>query len=227
MAIAIDVLNLGETLADSAGSTVAVTTTSAAAAGSTIILVGCAFKTTTINASSVAGGGLSWAVDKTAYSSGNDNVFIASAYAAAGLASSTALTVTFSASAAGARAVYATSFTGIATTSPVDTTSGPTDYTGTAWTSASTAIAAGSVLIAVCNDFFTSNVATVTAPSIQSHNSSVGGSFTLVSGYRIEASSGSYVVAGTYDSASADGTVVAVAYKVAPPAGVPIAWITA
>lgn len=216
MAVSVDVLNLGETIADSAGSTVAVTTTAAAASGTTIVLVGCDFTASAFVASSAAddGPGLTWTVDKTG-TSGNNHVWIVSAYASAGLASGRTITVTLSGSATGARALYATSFFGVDSVSRVGATSGPTDYTGTAWTSASTALSDSSMLVAVCNDFFTNNLATTTAPSVQTHYNGAGGSFALVSGHRIVGAAGNYVVAGTWDSASANGTTVAVEYKAA------------
>lgn len=213
MPVAIDVANLGEAAIDSAGTTIACTTGATAAAGSTIILTGSSIQP--VVASSVAGGGLTWSVDKT----GNDGVacaaWICSAYAASGLASGTTITVTLSASSAGGRSVAATSFTRIPSASRLDTTSGPTNFSATtAWTSASTSIAAGSVLIAVGNDFTDQRTSTVTAPSLEAHDFGTGspGGFSTTTCYRIETSAASYTVAGAW-AASATGTVVAAAYK--------------
>ena len=148
MAIAVDVLNAGETAIDTASGTVAVTTTATIASGATIIVTGTSTVRTAVSAAD-NGPVLTWALDKSG-TSANGNSWILSAYAPAGMASGTVITVTLGGTDAFGRSAVVTSFTGVLSASPVDTTSGPTNFTTTtAWTSASTTILAGSLLIAV------------------------------------------------------------------------------
>jgi hypothetical protein len=121
------------------------------------------------------------------------------------------------------------SFTGVKTSSPVDGTPlGPTGAGTAAWTTGSYAIAAGSVIVG-CN-WNAGSVAsnTPTAPSVEALDFVNGVDFYGAAAlYRIEASAGSYAVAGTWNAA-AQNTTIAVAYLAAattPDTG--LAWITA
>lgn len=233
MAIAIDITNAGETANNAASSSVAVTTTSAIAAGATIIVTGTSYNFGASTTATDNGPGLTWTRDVNgAPGTGGDSAafsWIFSAYAAAGMASGTVITVTLSGSAAG-RSAAVTSFTGILSASPLDTTTGPTGFLAPAntWSTTSTAISAGSLLIAIAFCINTNDTNTVTSPSLEAHDFGAGvGTFGAATCYRIEASAGSYTVAGTW-SAAETGGLVAAAYKVAPPAvGVSVAWLTA
>lgn len=206
--------NLGSAGIAATSTTIAFTTTAAVAVGGFIVLEVSWYSGATLN--SVAGGGLTWFV--AAQGAGTSDVTahtgIAWAQAPAGLASGTTITATLSATSID-RTIGGGSFTGVATSSPVDTTSGPTNGTTAAWASASTAIAAGSLLVAV--NFmtgFTGPTNTVTAPSaeIVDRTDTDGNSATLC--YRIEPTAGSYTVAGLWTAAAANVTI-AVAFRAA------------
>jgi hypothetical protein len=86
----------------------------------------------------------------------------------------------------------------VATSSALDTTSGAVDVAGsTAWTTGSVSILAGSVFLGTWWDENHTSGSTITAPSIEALD---WGDSTLrqTTGYRIEASAGSYAVAGTW-----------------------------
>jgi len=225
VAIAIDKASIG-TNATGSGITIGLTTNQTVAASGFIVLSLGWF--TAVTLSSVAGGGLSWSIDKQGLGSGgNRNAGIVSAQAPSGLASGTTITATFSSSATVPQ-IGGTSFTGVKTSSPVDTTSGPTDQdpAATGWTSASTAISAGSVLIATCWNETSPVTSTVTAPSLEALDWVNGADTAETTAYRIEASAGSYTVAGTW-SGSVKSTTVAVAYLAAAGADTGLAWIVA
>lgn len=216
MAILIDQANIGNAGIDSSATTIPFTTTQTVAANGFIVLdVGWGDGTRTL--SSVSGGGLTWTIDKQAVAGNASNGCCASvsAQAPSGLASGTTITATYSGATVG-RAIGGTSFTGVATSSPLDTSSGPTDYAATtAWTTASTTIAAGSVLIGISHCTNTNDTSTITSPSIEAQDFGGGaGTFGQSVGYRIEAAGGAFVVAGTW-SGSEQGTTIAAAYKAA------------
>jgi hypothetical protein len=108
------------------------------------------------------------------------------------------------------------SFTGVATSSPVDATSGPVGVSPAAagWTTASTALSAGSVLVGVCYTETNPLTSTITAPSVEWLDRPAGADTALTGGYRIESSAGSYTVAGTW-SAAGSSTTNGVAYLAA------------
>jgi hypothetical protein len=218
MAIAVDVADLGHAAGDPALGTIAFTTTSPVASGGFIVLsVGWFDGTATL--SSVAGGGLTWTIDfqgKAGVTS--DRVALVSAQAPAGLASGTTITATFSAATPVAREIGGTSFTGVATSSPVDVALGAAvavSPSAAGWTSGSLSVAAGSVMIATCYNESGNFTNTVTAPSLQAVLMPNAASPTSqVTCYRIESSAGSVSVAGTWSTAATSGTG-AVAYKAA------------
>lgn len=216
MAIAIDQANVGEVAADTAGSTIVLTTSATVVAGALIVLTITCVNPQTV--SSVSGGGLTWTIDKQGTGGGSSQVAIVSAPAPAGLASGTVITVNLSASTAGGRSCFATSFTGVLPVSPVGTTNGPiATSASTAWATGSTTIAAGSLLIACSSDFTSLQTSTPTAPSIEAHDAGSGG-FSQTTCYRIEPAGGTVTIAGTF-AAAASGTVCAVEYKAAPDGG--------
>lgn len=217
MAIAIDQANIGNAADNSSASTVAFNTTQAVPAGGFIVLAVCWYSSTE-TLSSVSGGGLTWAIDKQAKGTGagdvSASVAIISAQAPSGLASGTTITATFSGSVPG-RGIGGMSFTGVLNASALDTTSGPSDFLSTsAWTTSSTAIAAGSVLVGACFAVFSDGTSTVTSPSIEAQDFTAGaGTFGFTMCYRIESSAASYTVAGTWSN-NQGGVVNAAAYKV-------------
>jgi len=214
MAIAIDVNDLGHAAADPSSTTIAFTTGSAVASGG-FIVVSVHWFSSTATLSSVAGGGLTWTIDKQGKAgSSSDNMALVSAQAPSGLASSTTITATISA-ASFARAIGGTSFTGVATSTPVDTTSGPTVATGTTWATPSMTLTAGSVLVATGFDEtsnHTNTPATGCTEAIDWQEASGPTEHATV--YRIEAGGGSFTAGGTW-SGSATAGVVGVAYLAA------------
>jgi hypothetical protein len=220
MAIALDVGDLGKNGADPSSTTIAFTTTSAVAAGG-FVVVSVGWFDAAATLSSVANTGsavLSWTIDKQGRPAAptSDATAIVSAQASSGLASGAVITATFSAGVV-ARTIGGSSFTGVATSSPVDTTNGAIGVTPAAagWTTGSTTILAGSLLIATAYNETGNFTNTVTAPSLQAVLMPNSASPTSqVTCYRIESSAGSYTVAGTWSTAAQSGTT-AVAYKAA------------
>lgn len=211
MAIAEDVRNLGENALDSAQTSIAFTTGTAVASGGFIVVTITCLSVRTVTG--ISGGSLTWVKDKEG--SNNSTISIWSAQAPAGLASGTTITATFSASSAGGNSICGTSYTGVATSSPVDTTNGPQAAVGTAWATGSMTIAAGSVIVACASDFNTLQTSTPTAPSVEAHDFGAGG-FSQTTCYRIEAAGGSFTVAGTWAATTLNnGDIDAVAYKAA------------
>lgn len=220
MAITLDVLNVGEFgIEDGGSTTIALTTTSAAASRSTIVLSGACGgfdPTTTISDN---GPGLTWTRDMFGTGTGTGRIFFYSAYAPAGLASGTVITLTLGGS-CGDRYMCATSFLGIKTSSPVDTTAASTGYTGTAWTTGSMATQAGSVIWGASYDGNNSHTSLPTAPSLEAHDIYFPSGSAFTSCYRIESAASTYTVAGTWDSALANGVNGGVAYLQASVTGV-------
>lgn len=226
MSIALDQLSIGQLADDTSGSSIAFTTTQNVAANGFIVLTATWVNSAGPTLSSVAGGGLTWSIDKQGFGSANADVGVISAQAPAGLSSGTTITATLSGSTLGGRSICGTSFTGVNSSSALDTTNGPTDNAGAAWTTGSMSILAGSVIVACSADFAALHTSTVTAPSIEAHDFGDGG-FAQTTCYRIEASAGSYTVAGTW-STSEVGSTNAAAYKAAPAAAdTGLAWIRA
>jgi hypothetical protein len=205
VAIAIDVADLGKNGADPSSTTIAFTTTSAVASGGFIVVSVGWFDPAT-NLSSVAGGSLTWTIDKQGRTANpaSSNSALVSAQAPAGLASGTTITATFAAGVV-ARTIGGTSFTGVATSAPVDGTPPATTGSGltpvAAWASSSATITAGSVLVATTYNETGNFTNTVTSPSLQAvliPNTASG--ISQVTCYRVESSAGSYTVAGTWSS---------------------------
>lgn len=215
MTIVIDQANIGEAGIDSSATTIPFTTSQTVAAGATIS-VQVTWGNATVTLTSVTGGSLTWTIDKQSVGGlGNQGCAFVRAPAPAGLVSGTVLTANYSAATVG-RGISGTSLLGVDAVSPLDTSSGPTDFNSTtAWTTASTAIAAGSILLGLAHCSSTNDTSTITSPSIEAHDFGGGaGTFGHTVGYRIETSGGSFTVAGTW-SGSEIGTTIAVAYKAA------------
>lgn len=217
MAIAIDRTSLG-TAHPVDGSTISISTSATVAAGGFIVAVFGHF-TDSPALSSVSGGGLSWSIDLQGPNptASGEVIAIASAQAPSGLAASTTITGTW-ASTAIAQVMGAFSFTGVATSSPVDaagTVNGAT--TGTAWTTNNVTLAAGSVLVGASYSESEATGSTITAPSIEAAEVVDAAAYALTSGYRIEASGGAVSVAGTWATTSTGIVSGGVAYKVGGP----------
>jgi hypothetical protein len=219
MAIAIDQTTIGGNASTAAAGSLAFTTAAAVAAGGFIVL-GVGWFTTggVVTLSSVSGGGLTWTIDKQGHAANPSGSLsaVVSAQAPAGLASGTTITATFSASTPSDLVIGGCSFTGVATSSPVDATSGPVGVSPAAagWTTASTALSAGSVLVGVCYTETNPLTSTITAPSQEWLDRPAGTDTALTGGYRIESSAGSYTVAGAW-SAAGSSTTNGVAYLAA------------
>lgn len=215
MAIAVDQASIGYTPASGSQTTVAFNTTATVASGGFIVV--CAFFWASGNTfSSVAGGSLTWTIDKQGHSAGptNPNLCIASAQAPTGLASGTTITATFSATSP-ARGIGGMSFTGVASSTPVDTTANPIGANSTAWTTGNVTIAAGSVLVGACYQESTNATkSTITAPSTEVFDDGMVSEFGATAGYRIESSAGAYAVAGTW-AGTVQSATLAVAYLAA------------
>lgn len=218
MAIVIDQLNVGQLGADSSSDTIVLTTTATVAANGFVVLFLTWYDAAdTITCSGVTGG-LTWALDKASIGTPSSmGLAIASAQAPSGLASGATITAQLTGTSGGGRSAAATSFTGVATSSALDTTSGPTaPGTGTPWATPSTAIAAGSVLLGLALDFAALNTSAPVSPSLEAHDFGNGG-FATTSCYRIEASAGSYTVAGNWNASVPIGSasMIGAAYKAA------------
>lgn len=217
MAIAIDHVNIGTTSDDGVTSTV-LTTTAAVASGGFIVL-GVGWLGAGVTISSVSGGGLTWVIDEQgldANGPGGLQGGIVSAQAPSGLASGTNITVSWTGGSASNILIGGSSFTGVKTSSALDTTAaalGVDSPTSTGWTTRSMTSAAGSVLIGLANEGITggATTSTPTSPALELYDFQAFGILTMTAAYRIESSAGSYTVAGTW-GASAQSVTVGAAY---------------
>jgi hypothetical protein len=218
MAIVLD-KTLGTSTTDTAATTQTLTTTNAVASGGFIVLgVTCAAAS---SLTSVTGGSLTWTINKTNNTTGALDEYIVSAQAPSGLAASTVLTANYGVSTA-ARGMAGVSFTGVADSSPVDTTLGPKQQAAvTAWVTDAVTILAGSVLVNF-NGTDGGALTSVTAPSVEDADANAGAAaFGVWLGHRIESAAGSYTIGGTYAS-SLDVTLIQVAYKAASTAAIAV-----
>jgi hypothetical protein len=220
LAIAVDQVTLGSTVQDSAGTTVVLTTTAAVASNGFITCfvtwydgVGGA-----MTLSQVTGGGLIWAIAFQFKAASGANVALAYAQAPSGLAITTAITATYSASVPAGRSITAASWTGVKTTAPVDGTppAGTTGSAVQAWATGAMLVQAGSLALGMSMQITTNLSSTPTAPSLElfDFTSGVGG-FSSTGAYRIETSVGTVTVAGAW-SANASSATIGVAFLAAP-----------
>jgi hypothetical protein len=206
---------LGTTYANVVAPTL--TTTSTASAGSTIIVTmrSCACTSAPTNTLTVTGGGLSWSTDVTfRYNSNNEALFVASAYAPSGLASGTTLTFTTLFNNVDAM-ISAQSFTGIASSSPVDTsaTGVYSTISDTAWSSANMTTTNANDLI-FGSTFFDLVTTTFTPGTGYSEsNDFTANTMSIESVYKIVSSTGTYAASGTAVNASPSRAQVGIAYK--------------
>lgn len=215
MAIAVDQANLGSQATDGALSSIAFTT-SATVAASGFVTVEVFWFSPSVTLSSVSGGGLTWTIDvQTA--SNSSHVAHVSAQAPSGLASGTTITATFSGSTGGGNAICGTSWTGVASSTPVDVTSAANNTSSTAWSTPSMTIATGSLLIGAAGNDNTYVTSTPDSPATELHDFGVSPTgYGCTVAYRLPGTSGSYTVSGQWTtSAITAGQATGVAYKVA------------
>lgn len=226
MAITLDQL-LGSQYSTGNGTSCSFTTSQAVASDGFIVVGVGWFDNLTLN--SISGGGLTWAVDAALSGVGNQHAGIGSAQAPSGLASGTTITANFSGNAA-ERVIGGVSFTGVKTSAALDAADiGAQTGGSTAWSSDSVTIQDGSVLCACCYCAFFggSNSSTITSPSQEVFDAGLADTAHGTMGYRIEATGGSFTVAGTW-AQSSSSNVAAAAYLAAPAgADTGLAWITA
>lgn len=212
MAIAIDQATIGGMSDLGDKTTYTLTTTAAVASGGFIVLgFQCVDNPTTITSVTDDGPGLTWSIDKTGQAS-NWSYAIISAQAPSGMASGT--TISINLNTGGIVAIAgACSFTGVATSSPIDGTPlGPTGDTVQAWSTGNYTVQAGSVLVGYCVNTTNDSANTPTAPSVEAWEQGSGGNgFVGAMEYRIESSAGSVAVAGSWGTAPIT-TNIAVAY---------------
>lgn len=123
MAVALDQANVCRWAATTTASTSA-NTLSAVASGALIVVVAFKFQSAAPTAAfTFSGGGLSWSISPTSPVSGNIKAALGYAFAPAGLALGTSLTVGVASSTADITAV-ASSYTGVDTTTPLDSAGG-------------------------------------------------------------------------------------------------------
>lgn len=212
MAVAVDQSNLGHNSAGS-GSSISLTTSGTVSAGGFIIIGVAWYGTQTL--SSVTVGGSAGTVEKQGGGTTDANAHTAECWfqATSGLAASSTITATFS-SGTTDPSISAMSFTGVATSSPVDTSSGPTNTPSTSWTSGAMTLAAGSVAVSVAmSTSFGSPTSTPGSGMTEAtdFDDADGNGQTIA--YHIDSGSGgSFTCSGTW-SVNNGGVVNAVAYK--------------
>jgi len=222
MAIAVDQANIGTATSDVAAASIVLTTTAVVAANGFIVLSMGRFGSN-LPVTTITGGGLIWNLEQDAVSFGGGTALsLIWAQAPAGLASSTAITMNFSASDPSAFALGAMSLTGVKTATPVELSGvmgTPPTQDVNPWGSGSRSISAGSVLIA---SNYTANLSggnAPTAPSLEAWEATdVVDTYGAAMVYRIEASAGSYAAGGTWTGTGGGATVYG-AFLAAPDAG--------
>jgi hypothetical protein len=163
----------------------------------------------------VSGGGLTWSVDVQARDASYNHGAIASADAPAGLASGTQLTATFSGS-VGHGLMAASSFTGVASVSPLDVSASSTQGGVAAWSASVATTNASDLVLGWSGIDTTATTSTPTAPSVEMQD--FGDQWfneSSTSVFRIESSAGTKIVAGTWSRAtgSTANVTVAAAYR--------------
>lgn len=215
MAIAFDA-NLG-TVKESA----TLTTTAAAAAGSRVLLFGFYFDGGGATCNGGSGGGLTWVADDNYVNASGNTLFVASADAPSGLASSTVITPSFTSAVDFGPGLAAVSFTGMATGASgyVDVVATDKENTSNPWTTNNVVTTdADTLLIGLAMSDAASSVAT--APYTEIHDWNSEGSNRTTSVYRIVASAGTYTPGGSWAAGPSFGIFIGIAYKQGgPPVG--------
>jgi hypothetical protein len=217
MAIAIDQASLGLTVRLAGNSTpIDVVTSGAVASGGFIVaILSWWWGSTNPTVTDATGGSLDWTLDSSDVAESGFRRAILSAQAPSGLASSTTITPTWGGTgeANDYRAMFVCSFTGVKTSSPVDTSQVGDEANDNSWTTNAMTHQAGSLLIGM-SAFEAGNPAptsTPTSPAVELYDNGVTDTASITAAYRIEASGGSNAVAGTW-SASGSHRDLGVAY---------------
>lgn len=198
-----------------AGSTTVAMVTTATVASGGFIVCGVANDPTGTVSSVASSPALTWSagaeIKQAANATSGDNVAIVWAQAPSGYAIGGVITVTFSGSVV-ARQLACLSFTLIATSSPIDGTPVSATQATAGWSSGNYVTSDAAAIVAA-SEVDTATTNTTTSPSIEvaDFQEAVAGN-TLAVEYRIDATSGTRTVAGTWASGS-DGVVVATAFK--------------
>jgi hypothetical protein len=205
--------SLGTKTENVASATMTLTTSAAAVSQARVFLfVNWSHANRTLT--SVSGGGLTWTVDAQVKDTSRYHGAIVSANAPAGLAAGTVITATFSGSVTHGL-IAAASFTGIASTNPVDRTATTTQRGVVAWSASVTTTNARDLVLGWSGlDRITTS--TPAAPNLELHdfsNSNYGEAATSV--YRIETAAGAKTVNGTWltGSGSTANNTTVVAYR--------------
>lgn len=193
MAITIDQADIGGASAAATSTSIAFNTTTTVSAGGDIFLLIKSRNDVTVT--TIAGGSLSWTQDASSFSS-PDLIVLARARAAAGLASGTTITVTFSDTTPN-RIVEGCSFVGLSTASPEDSGGSFADATASFTSVAMDPVSSNSlILTAVTLD--TDQGLIPDAPSLEAFDKGASFDYRLSMLYRIESSTGTYTNGGTY-----------------------------
>lgn len=216
MAIALDVANIGRNSGDHAGASapnLTLTTSSAVTSGARLyVAAGITLPGSAGTIGLISGGGLTWNTSTGNNIQGAGALFWADC--PSGLASSTVLTIPTTGSVFD-WAVCATSYSGVGAAETVADVN-QAQFIGTAWTSDSTAISAGSMLIsaAFARD---PTASTPTGPTVEDNERAQTGTVSCVVtiNRRIEASGGSYTNAGTMNASQTCSVVCTRAFVVA------------
>jgi hypothetical protein len=187
-------------------------TGTAASAGSRIIVVAANWNSATVPASATDGAGNTY-TRHTLVSNGNERLAVFSAHAAAGLPSSSPITVTFSGSTAYCR-VMAVSFTGVAATNAVDqlNTAAPTG-SGVPWNSGPVTTTFAGTLLFGAAGAAGNRTSTPDAGWFEIHDvSGAAADEGTTTVYRATASTGTYEATGIW-SAAVPRTGAIVAFK--------------
>lgn len=202
MTIALNNANAGTAHLDGPNATSIPVTTSATIASGALVVVGFGFDLSSATVTSIAGGtGLSWHItNKGSSVAGFDGCALAWTLAPSGIASSTTLTATLSATCFG-RCAGVMSFTGVDTTTTTDGAAVTNQDAGatTAWTSGNVTASAGSLTCTVCwTEAGTSSTATAGTEALEANTGNGDGG--IVMHYRIDAGGGTVTNAGTWNS---------------------------
>jgi hypothetical protein len=188
----------------------ALTTTAAASAGSRIVVVAANWNTAVVPSSATDSAGNTY-TRHAVVSNGPERLAIFSAHAAAGLASGSPITVTFSGSTAYCR-VMAVSFTGVAVTNAVDkvNTAAPAG-TGTAWNTGPVSTTFAETLLFGAAGAAGNRTSTPGAGWTEIHDiSGAAADEGTTTVYRTAASTGTFEATGTWSAAVArTGAIVA------------------
>jgi hypothetical protein len=205
MAVTLDQTSLGTLAASGVGAGGATfNTTNAIATGGMAVILAGRFYFTAATAITASGGGLTWNVAHT-FQSGNLRVSLIYAFAPAGLASGTTITINSTGSDV---TLLSASYLGVDTSGTVVST-GNSTATNTAWTSGSVTATAGNAIIGGAFGDGTLSTSTASAGTERGdfNSGTTSGNVTLVD--KLSSAGGSDNVAGTWTNSLAHLGIVA------------------